>query len=172
MAETGTTIYTQFTPKLGFGWRKLMAWALIGPLNPVTVGLMIAESAEPFYFGAAGFLLWWPSILGAAIGLWRLPSNAIREGEFTQHTIVWAFMTIPIYTLSLSLVFGVGEVVGQEVPAASAEILRAAISGVVMMPFAMVIGFPAALYGTLFGYVFGRLILYDVSVTRPSGELV
>lgn len=90
-------------PKRRFELRKLLAWCLIGPANPVPWIIMIASDAHISPFGAVASLAIWPCCVGAAIALPRLKRRELSGIELFEFIFAWAFLTIPIYMLTIGI---------------------------------------------------------------------
>ena len=101
--DQSTPAATILNPRHDFASGKVLVWALIGPLNPISWTL-IALFWEPFQiFGLVAFLTLWPCTLIGAIALLRLKRSTISRDDLFGFVLGWAAFAIPLYTFLLCL---------------------------------------------------------------------
>lgn len=157
-------------PKQSFGRRKLLAWTLIGPLNPIAWALIFVIEQRLTMFGFTAFFTIWPCSIGAAIALMRLRARERSHFGLMEFTTAWTLLTIPIY----AFLTGVGFFL--VLPAFDGGYANIDLAGqlaglgmytIIVLPFACLMGAYPAICGGAFAYFTTRTVLFE-RVSRPA----
>lgn len=160
----------ELRPKRNFGWRKLIAWSLIGPLNPLAWGLIYVIEQRLTLLSFVALLTIWPCSLGAAIALMRLKSRERTHFDLMEFTTAWTLLTVPIYAFLLGVCFffilpafdgGFADIDLSE------QLAGLAMYSVFVLPFACLIGAYPAIWGGAYAYFTTRTVLFE-RVSRPN----
>ena len=157
-------------PKQNFGRRKLLAWTLIGPLNPIAWALIYVIEQRLTIFSFTAFFSIWPCSLGAAIALMRLPSRERTHFDLMEFTTAWTLLTVPIYAFLVGVCFFF---VLPAIDGGFADIdLGEQLAGlgmytIIMLPIACLMGAFPAIWGGAFAYFTTRTVLFE-RVSRPT----
>ncbi len=158
-------------PKRRFELRKLLAWCLIGPANPVPWIIMIGLDAHVSPFGAVASLTIWPCCLGAAIALSRLKRRQLSETKLLNFTFAWAFRTIPIYMLTIGVWLLIAMPLLSGGIAATdlrEQLIILVVAAIMYLPFGFLFGsIPAVIAGAC-AYLVVRFTLFEPLTPRAA----
>jgi predicted outer membrane lipoprotein len=140
-------------PKSDFVSRKVWAWVLLGPANPVFWVLTFPFQGHFNPFSMLGFFTIFPCALGIGLVLLRTKSQDIEQGKLFGRTIAWAFATIFWYALAVTaLMFAPQAFSGGSVATLAGALLY-------VMPFAYILGcIPAIVFALISAAVLERML--------------
>lgn len=159
-------------PKRRFGERKLLAWLLIGPLNPLSWILIFVIEDWLTPFGVVGFFTIWPCSLGAAILMLRLRETETTHFKLQEFTSGWTVLTIPLYAFVVGVWFFLVWLPYEDADQGFDFAQQLGYLGgytLIGLPFAWLIGGIPAMCAGIWAYLTARTVLFEPT-SRPAAR--